>query len=71
MSLVIDGDLNTITKNTATLSVNHALVIPTGNTAQRPTFPIPGMIRFNTTTANVEGYSQNSLGQQAWVNIGL
>lgn len=64
MSLVIDGDLNTITKNTATLSVNHALVIPTGNTAQRPTSPVIGMIRFNTTTNAVEGYEGNG-----WVNL--
>ena len=64
MSLVIDGDLNTITKNNATLSVNHALVIPTGTTEQRPTSPIAGMIRLNTSTNNVEGYNGNS-----WVNL--
>lgn len=56
MSLVIDGDLNTITKNTATLSVNHAVIIPTGTTAQRPTSPIPGMIRINTDTNRLEAY---------------
>ena len=64
MSLVIDGDRNTITKNTATVTLDTALTIPAGNTAQRPTSPIAGMIRFNTTTANVEGYNGNT-----WVNI--
>jgi hypothetical protein len=57
MSLVIDGDRNTITKNTATITVTDALVVPTGTTAQRPTSPIAGMIRFNTTTNKVEGYT--------------
>ena len=65
MSVTIDADLNTIThNNTTTLSVNHALVIPTGTTAQRPTSPIAGMIRFNTTTNAAEGYDG-----QNWVNL--
>lgn len=60
MSLVIDGDLNTITKNTATISVNHAFMIPTGTTAQRPSSSIAGMIRFNTTTNKAEVYNGTS-----------
>ena len=38
--------------------------LPSGNTAQRPAAPETGMIRFNTETANVEGY----MGTE-WVNI--
>ena len=60
MSLVIDGDRNTITKNTATITLDTALVIPTGTLAQRPTSPIAGMIRLNTTLSKVEGYNGNS-----------
>lgn len=40
------------------------MTLPTGNTAQRPASPEIGMIRFNTETANVEGY----MGTE-WVNI--
>lgn len=64
MSLVIDGDLNTITKNTAAISVNHTFTIPTGTTAQRPTSPIAGMIRFNTQRGFLEGYDGTN-----WVRI--
>jgi hypothetical protein len=35
-----------------------------GSTAQRPTSPTSGEIRFNTTTLSVEGYD----GTQ-WVNL--
>ena len=40
------------------------MTLPSGNTAQRPAAPETGMIRFNTETANVEGY----MGTE-WVNI--
>ena len=40
------------------------MTLPSGNTAQRPAAPEIGMIRFNTETANVEGY----MGTE-WVNI--
>ena len=40
------------------------MTLPSGNTAQRPAAPETGMIRFNTETANVEGYMGT-----AWVNI--
>ena len=40
------------------------MALPSGNTAQRPAAPETGMIRFNTETANVEGY----MGTE-WVNI--
>ena len=40
------------------------MTLPSGNTAQRPAAPETGMIRFNTETANVEGY----MGTE-WINI--
>jgi hypothetical protein len=40
------------------------MTLPSGNTAQRPAAPEAGMMRFNTETANVEGY----MGTE-WVNI--
>jgi hypothetical protein len=65
MSLVIDAEAGTFTKDETTLDIEESgLVIPSGNTAQRPQSPILGMIRFNTETANVEGY----MGTE-WVNI--
>ena len=33
--------------------------IPAGTTAQRPSVPATGMIRYNTTTSKFEGYDGN------------
>lgn len=43
----------------ATLDVGGtgAMKVPVGTTAQRPSAPITGMIRFNTTTNKFEGYT--------------
>jgi hypothetical protein len=40
------------------------LVIPSGNTLQRPANPFIGEIRFNTTTSVVEGYDGTN-----WVSL--
>ena len=37
-----------------------AFQLPTGTTAQRPTNPTGGMIRFNTTLGYVEYYDSNT-----------
>jgi hypothetical protein len=42
------------------------LKIPTGTTAQRPSSPVAGYIRFNTTIAAIETYDGTE-----WVEIGL
>jgi len=47
------------------LDTNDTLVLPVGTTAQRPSSPANGMIRFNTTIGNFEGYSNS-----AWAPIG-
>lgn len=36
------------------------LGFPSGTTAQRPSSPQRGMIRWNTTTSNLEGYDGSS-----------
>jgi hypothetical protein len=45
----------------ATLHINatDAIIIPVGTTAQRPTAPIIGMIRFNSSTSKLEGYTNS------------
>ena len=43
----------------AVLDVNStsAMIVPTGTTAQRPSAPVTGMVRYNTTNQTVEAYS--------------
>lgn len=55
-----DSDLNLFG---LVLDYNH-MDIPTGNTAQRPSSPQAGMMRFNTTTSVLEGYDGTN-----WVTI--
>ena len=44
--------------------LSDGFIVPTGNILQRPSNPQIGEIRFNTETANIEGY----MGTE-WVNI--
>jgi hypothetical protein len=37
-----------------------AVSVPAGTTAQRPSSPVNGMMRYNTTTLSVEGYANNT-----------
>lgn len=65
----ITGDL-TVTGNIfvgldGTFSGTGALKVPAGTTAQQPVVPIDGMIRYNTTTAQFEGYIDG-----AWQQVG-
>lgn len=65
----ITGDL-TVTGNIfvgldGTFSGTGALKVPAGTTAQQPVVPIDGMIRYNTTTAQFEGYING-----AWQQVG-
>ena len=43
---------------------DSGLILPVGTTAQRPTSPDAGQVRYNTTLGTVEGYNGNS-----WVNL--
>ncbi len=40
----------------ATTGTNSAVIIPRATTANRPTAPVNGMIRYNTSTGKFEGY---------------
>lgn len=44
--------------------LSDGFLVPTGNTAQRPSAPQVGEIRFNTTITKLEGYEGTE-----WVNI--
>lgn len=59
------GQANLLSMSSSGINIlSDAFVVPTGNTAQRPSDPQIGEIRFNTKTANIEGY----VGTE-WVNI--
>lgn len=63
LRLYVDAGSNKIGIGTstpkATLDVNatDAIIVPVGTTAQRPSTPSVGMIRFNNTTNKLEGYT--------------
>jgi hypothetical protein len=42
---------------------NEFMLIPKGTTAQRPVVPVDGEMRYNTTTAQFEGYQGGAWGQ--------
>jgi len=44
------------------VTATGAWTIPTGTTAQRPSSPATGMMRFNTTTGLLEFYNGSSWG---------
>ena len=71
--LVADAGSDTVLIGTATPTTNAALkigttnsiLIPVGNTAQRPSTGVTGMLRFNTTIDSVEFYDADS-----WETVG-
>jgi len=44
------------------LGGEQGVVVPMGNTASRPLFPVNGMIRYNTETGSHESYAGGSAG---------
>lgn len=44
------------------VTATGAWTIPTGTTAQRPSTPATGMMRYNTTTSGIEIYNGSSWG---------
>jgi hypothetical protein len=52
------------TSQNITFNGTGAFTVPVGNTAQRPSPAANGMIRYNTTTARLEGYINST-----WANI--
>ena len=57
------GTITTVTNNTSFTSTG-AITLPNGTTAQQPT-GVSGMLRFNTTTTQFEGYNGS-----AWASVG-
>ena len=51
---------------TGTLAANGGFQLPAGTTAQRPSSPVAGMIRFNTTTSGLEVYNSNT---SSWTGL--
>ena len=61
------------TSNRTTLDVGgtDGIIIPTGNTTQRPTNPMLGTIRYNSLINRFEGYCAGFVGLSAgWVHLG-
>lgn len=53
------------------LNTNSKLVLPRGDTSQRPTGVVAGTIRFNTTLDSAEIYvSDTGQGSAGWTDVG-
>jgi hypothetical protein len=70
LRLFVDGTSNKIGIGTnapkASLDINttDAIKVPVGTTAERPSTPTVGMLRYNNTTNKLEGYTTNG-----WVSL--
>lgn len=53
------------TDQNANFVSTNTIILPIGTTAQRPSSPVNGMMRYNTTLVKVEGYANNT-----WVVFG-
>jgi hypothetical protein len=60
-ALLIDSSQN------STFTSNGAVTLTRGTTAQQPASPVVGMLRYNTSTNQFEGYSGAS---PAWASVG-
>jgi hypothetical protein len=57
---VIIGSGTPTTEASLKIGTSDSILIPVGNSAQRPSSPVTGMIRFNTTLDNLEFYDADS-----------
>jgi hypothetical protein len=64
-STVLIASNSIVACSVLTMNATSSFVVPTGNTAQRPSSVYTGMIRFNTTQNNLEIYDNN-----AWTPVG-
>jgi hypothetical protein len=64
---VVIGSLTATAVTNAALNIatTNSMIIPVGNTAQRPGTPVTGMMRYNTTQGSLEYYTAN-----AWTTAG-
>ena len=62
------GSLQTLASKSVTSGIfggTGAITLPAGTTAQEPSSPVQGMLRFNTSTSQFEGYNGT-----AWASVG-
>ena len=59
---LVSSASNGITLTNGTVQIEKELIVPTGNTLQRPSVPIAGEIRFNTSLGIFEGYNGTEWG---------
>lgn len=79
MAINIDHQKDVISANSGIITVDQtgALVLPKGNTSERPSAPVEAMIRYNTDTTELEQYingawtslARNSIGDLPDVDI--
>jgi hypothetical protein len=56
---------NLVTDSVLTLNATNSFVVPVGTTGQRPVVPYTGMVRFNTSTNQMEVYNNSE-----WASVG-
>jgi hypothetical protein len=64
-STVLIASNSIVACSVLTMNATTSFVVPTGNTAQRPSSTYTGMVRFNTTQNNLEIYDNNT-----WTPVG-
>lgn len=68
MAINIDHQKDIISANSGVLTVDQtgALVLPKGNTSERPSAPVEAMVRYNSDTTKLEQYING-----AWIDISV
>jgi hypothetical protein len=66
-SSLVTGSVTQSALDTGRLDGTGSMTIPAGTTAQRPTSPTVGMIRFNTTTRYIEYWNPIN---SSWIGLG-
>lgn len=66
---VIDDNRKMVNVDTVNLHSSNSLVIPTGNTAQRPSNPVSGTLRFNSETGATEVHNGTEFKDVGGVSI--
>lgn len=72
MAINIDHQKDTISANSGILTVDQtgALVLPKGNTSERPSAPVEGMVRYNTDSVKLEQFQNGVWRSLARDSIG-
>ena len=64
-TLLLGNVTNLVSESVLTLNSTNSMVVPVGTTSQRPVTPYTGMMRFNTTTNQMEVYNNSE-----WTGVG-